>query len=390
MSASPSPPLEGLRILEVTERYPPALGGVERHVHRLAEELTRAGAEVEVVTTDLVRDRPFERASFSDADARFPVRRHRALEVLPGPRGLGVMSPRLLGDLLRTRCDVIHAHAFARFPTWAGRLARALRGSPLVITPHSDAGADTRVTRTWSRFVARSVLRGADRTIALSPTEAERLARLGVPADRIAVIPNGIDLEEFPAERRATSGANPLRVLFVGRLDPAHKGLDTLVEGFARVADDWDLCLRVVGPDWGGRQPMRDRARALGVDARVEIVGEVPRAELLEEYRRADVFVLPSRFDSFPIVLLEAMAAGLPVVATRVGGVPDVVEDGTTARLVPPDDVGALAHALASLAAEPGLRARYGAAGRHRATRFAWPSLRTRYADLFAALARGG
>ncbi|EQD47331.1 Glycosyl transferase, group 1 domain protein, partial [mine drainage metagenome] len=119
---------------------------------------------------------------------------------------------------------------------------------------------------------------------------------------------------------------------------------------------------------------------------RVEILGPLDRPRLLEEYRRADLFVLPSLFEPFGIVLLEAMAAGLPIVASRVGGIPEVVAEGECALLCPPNDPAGLADALARLTADDGLRRRLGAAGRRRALAFSWETVIPEWVRLFESV----
>ncbi|MGD0250595.1 MAG: glycosyltransferase family 4 protein [Thermoplasmata archaeon] len=385
-----SPSLEGLRVLELTPRFSPALGGVERYVEGLARELTRAGATVEVSTSDVVRDRPFSRGEFPESQGSVPVRRHRAVLAASAPHGTGIVFPGMALDALRSRFDVMHAHSFGRFPLWAGQLARGLRGIPLIVTPHSDPGSATTLARRWSRFVARTAVRGADRTVALSRREAAWLSELGVPPERIRVIPPGIDLGEFERLPRVDRDPRGPIVLFVGRLYSEQKGLVPLVRAMARLPAETRPLLRLVGDDWGGREPALALARSLGLADRVVALGAVTREELLQEYAAADLFVLPSLFDSFPVVLLEAMAAGLPVVATCVGGVPEIVQEGRTGLLVPPGDSLALAEAMRVVLDDPGLRSRWGSEGRQRAARFAWSNVVPGYARLFAEVARRG
>jgi D-inositol-3-phosphate glycosyltransferase len=234
-------------------------------------------------------------------------------------------------------------------------------------------------------------LQGADRVIALTPGEASRLARWGVDPERIRVIPNGLDLEEFAGVLARPNGApqgEPV-ILYVGRIYPEQKGLDTLLEAFGIVARGNRSQLRLVGEDWGGLDAVRRLARRAGVEDRVHATGTVSRADLLAEYAGANLLVLPSHFDSFPFVLLEAMASGLPVVATRVGGIPEVAIHGTTAVLVPPGDPPALAEAIGRVLADPALGARLGAAGRQRAESYSWDRVIPQYLSLLAEVIDG-
>jgi glycosyltransferase involved in cell wall biosynthesis len=379
----------GLRLLEVTQRFPPALGGVEAHVGRLAAELSAAGASVTVATTDLLRDRPFLRGRAPPAPEGIPVHRHRAVPFFPAPHGLGIGSPGLFREVLRADVDVVHAHAFGYPPTWAGALARALGGPPLVVTPHMDEGTGTRISRRYAVSVARWTLRRADRVIALTRREAGLLASLGVPPERITVIPNGVDLSEFGA-RPAPPSSPTVRVLYVGRFYPRQKGLDVLIRALAEIPKRTPVSLRIVGEDWGGTEELLRLAASLGVRPRVEFTGAISRSAVLTEYKGADLFVLPSRFEPFGIVLLEAMAAGLPIVATRVGGVPEVVEEGRTAVLVPPGDPTQLALAIGELARDAGRRQVLGALGRERARQFSWPTLVPQFLRLFTEVAEAG
>ncbi|HUZ80315.1 MAG TPA: glycosyltransferase family 4 protein [Thermoplasmata archaeon] len=374
-----------LRIVELTQRFPPAIGGVERHVKDLATNLHRTGASVEVITSDLYRDRPFTRLFTASEPLPFPVRRHRAFRGFPAPHGLGIAAPGMAWDALRLTHAIVHAHAFGFFPTWAGRLAQQLRGLPLVITPHFDGGSGSRL---YARAVARGTLAGADRVVALTQSEAISLATLGVDRERIRVIPNGIGTEDFLPRRGPRPDAGPVTILYVGRIDPEQKGLDDLLRAVALLERPEAVSVRLVGEDWGGATALRSLATGLGIDHVIIWTGAVPQDSLRREYASADLFVLPSHFEPFGIVLLEAMAAGLPVLATRVGGIPEVVADGVTGSLVPSGDPSALAHALDRLASDPLLRTRLGDCGRTRALDFSWPRLIPKFLELFHELVR--
>jgi glycosyltransferase involved in cell wall biosynthesis len=379
-----------LRVLELTQRFPPALGGVEAHVDQLTTELARVGLGVEVATTDLARDRPFTRVP-SSANARaFPVRRHRAFELLRAPHGLGIVSPGLLLDALGSRPDVIHAHAFGYFPTWVGAIRRRLDPIPLVVSPHCDAGKGTTGSGRYGRAVARWTVRVADRVVALTALERELLTSWGIPSSSITVIPNGIHLSEFanprlPAERTDV----PPTILFVGRLYSEQKGLFPLLRAFARLPPDLGAHLRLVGEDWGAKPALTALAGKLGVSDRLWFLGALDRSALLDEYRTATVFTLPSLFEPFGIVLLEAMAAGLPIVASRVGGVPALIQDGKTGVLVPPGDVDALSGALEGLLRDRGLRSRLAKGALEQVQAYDWAVLTPRWVELFEEVLDG-
>lgn len=369
-----------MRLLELSQRYPPAIGGVEATLGELVTQLRSIGIDVQVYSSDLARNYPFTRLAPSPRDQVEGVRRFRAYRTLPLPLGLGIIEPGMLGALGKAEVDLIHAHAFGYFPTYAGALARRGRKVPLIVTPHADPGRHLAFSSLYHRVVARATLRTADRVITQSATEERFLSGLGVDPSRMVRIPTGIVVEDFA---RAEPTAGILRLLYVGRIDPEQKGLPTLVRAVARLPGHLEWRLLVQGDDWGGVEPAQRLARRLGVSNRITMDLAPPRERILAAYRAADIFVLPSRFESFPRVLLEAMASGLPVVATRVGGVPEATIEGQNALLVAPDDADGLAAALRTLAFDPALRERFAKASRRRAEEFSWTRLIPRYQSLF-------
>ncbi|MCI4355599.1 MAG: glycosyltransferase family 4 protein [Thermoplasmata archaeon] len=379
-----------MRVLEVTHRYPPALGGVERQVQGLARGLVVRGHSVEVVTTDLSRDRPFARLPPGPFEDAVPVRRHRVVRTLPAPHGLGLIAPGMARDVYRSSADVVHAHAFGMAPTWMSALVRRVKRTPLVIETHFDAGRGTSGWRTYARAVARLTLAPADRIVAHTKIESELLVSIGVDADRITQIPAGIDVAEFAGLPARTPTQGRLTALFVGRLDPERKGLDSMVRALAKVPEGHRPRLRLVGEDWGGKDPAIRLAGELGVGEWVTATGPLPRDQVVREYGRADLFVLPSLFECTPAVLMEAMAAGLPIVTTRVGGVAEVVLEGQTALLCPPNDPESLAAAVSRLVEDASLRDRFGRAGVDRAQLFGWDQVVPKWIRLFDGLGRAG
>lgn len=372
-----------MHVVQLTQRFPPALGGVESHVYHLAMGLTESGIGTEVFTTDLERDVPFKRLNGEDIRFPFPVRRFHATKYADVPHGLGILAPSMALALLETPLDVIHAHAFGYFPMLAGGLAEMMRAVPLVVTPHSDVGGPSVAKRFLNWAVPPVTLRRAQRVIAVTPGEALLLRRLGVAPGRIRTIPNGVDLREFPSPRAPNSPRDQASILFVGRCYPRQKGLEYLIRSLALMEQPRKICLRIVGEDWGGVPSLRLLSKSLGVEQQVEFSGRLSRAELIRSYLSADVFVLPSLFEPFGIVLLEAMAAGLPIVASRVGGVPDVVEDGRTGILVEPGNAQALCQALEFLISNPPLRQRMGEAGRRRAAKYSWDIVIPRIREVY-------
>jgi glycosyltransferase involved in cell wall biosynthesis len=183
------------------------------------------------------------------------------------------------------------------------------------------------------------------------------------PRGKYLVLSNGVDCEEFvPTER---GPANVPVLLFVGWLI-REKGVFDLIEA-ARILRDRgsNFVLKLVGPFHGHEPAVRAQISAAGLGKVIEALGAISSREgIITLYQRADVFVLPSWAEGLPVAVLEAMASGLPVVASRVGGVPDLVEDGVSGFLIPPRDPSALAVALERLIVDPDSRSRMGRAAR--------------------------
>jgi glycosyltransferase involved in cell wall biosynthesis len=278
------------------------------------------------------------------------------------------------------RPDVIHAHWIVP----AGLVARILRpltGVPYVVTVH---GADAYTLRTRAaRALKRSVVRGALSTVPVSEAIGQELGSLGRVS---AAVPMGVDVTGIRARvgvRRTEHG----RVLFVGRL-VEKKGVDVLLDAVARVPD-----IKVIVAGGG---PLLDQllaqSEALGLSDRAEFLGHCTRDQVLEQLSRAQLVVLPSQVgaggdqDGAPIVLGEAMAAGVPVVASRLGGLAEHIADQDTGRLVTPGSVEELAAALQDLVADHESAERLArAAGAYVERVLDVDAVGDRYLDIFAS-----
>lgn len=282
------------------------------------------------------------------------------------PCGLDA-SPRLARDVVRVvraeRPDLLHTHLV--HADVYGSLASRVTGVPFVSTRHND----DRYLLGPFRYVDRAFARRARRLIAISDAVRDFLARAGHDPRRLTTIRYGLD--ELPSTPSSPSPAEagipdgvPL-ALAVGRLIE-QKDHPTLLRAFARVRErhpDARLAILGSGPL---EAETRELARSLGLAGAVSLPG---RTEIRDWLERADVFVHTSRWEGFGIVLLEAMLAGLPVVATAVSAVPEVVVDGETGALVPAGDAEGVARELGALFDDPELARRLGEAGRERAHR---------------------
>jgi phosphatidyl-myo-inositol alpha-mannosyltransferase len=339
-----------------------APGGVQVHVRQLASRLHDRGHDVLVLTPS--GSTPFEPwVKGVGRPIRVPYNGSVApLCPLPG-------SARKVGRELREfGPDVVHAHEPLAPSTSMFATLRAR--APVVATFHAYAdraalfSAVAPVLRpVWDRLRVR---------VAVSRAAAE-FVEVRFSGELVRIVPNGADVELFAEAAPARDLPEGRRILFVNRLDP-RKGFRDMVEAFRRVVGEIRDALLVVAGDGGER----DAVDALepAVRARVVMLGSVPHADLAPYHVACEVFCGPAvGRESFGIVLVEAMAAGLPVVATDIPGYREVVQDGVEGHLVPPRDPDALATAILGLLKDPEEAKRLGEAGRQRARRYSWDNV---------------
>lgn len=411
-----------MKLVQVVRRMvPDAWGGIETLVSAVVRELDARGHRSVLLATsalsrpgdDQVYGIPLTRYRY--AYLRVPPR--RALRDALDRKGGNPIAPGLLHRLVtEPDVDLFVTHTAGRLAA-AVRLAARIRRVPYVVFVHGGhADVPPAERRALARLYEGSVdpLRPLDRWLGTGRVIRDAAAVVaygrgeyeGLRAERGAartwLLPNGVDVERFAgvgpaaAQRaRAVLGVPPgaKLLLCVARIDP-QKGQETLVDALARLVErERDVHVALVGhptsPDY--LAGLRRGAVALGLGDRLHVVEGLPfDAPLLPAlYRAADVFVLPTRHEPFGIVVLEAWAAGRPVVASRVGGIPSFATDGETALLTPPGDAEALARAIHRVLAEPALARRLARAGHRLArSRYSWARVTDQVLTVFEA-ARG-
>jgi glycosyltransferase involved in cell wall biosynthesis len=334
-----------VKIALITRRYPPLIGGAEKVLSYLAPALADEGAEVTVLTA-----RPV------GAGADVPE-----TETTAAPKGPGrVMVVRLATSRLRFVGTWLYMRNLRRWlATHPVDLAYVSmlkhdayvavgegrrRGFPVVLRPEGAGATGDIAWQSWGRFGRRIAARckQADAFVSISAAVADELKRAGYDPSKVHTLPNGVPVPEPAWQRRADWRAAP-RAAFVGRLAP-EKGLDTLLDAWPAVRAAFPAArLSLLGE--GPERPVLERQAArLGLSDAVELPGATddPTAAL----RAADLFILPSREEGMSVALLEAMALGIPLVATSIPGNRRLVQDFKHGRLVPPDDPPALARAV--------------------------------------------
>jgi len=284
--------------------------------------------------------------------------------------------------------DVIHSSGYEG--AWLPRARRRLATSNHPDLPLWDPPG---WSRPWARlpwlrrrqqaWLERRALGRADGAIFVSAFARDQARERGYATRTSRVIPNGVDTASFSP--LAEEPPLPPVFLFAGRMDH-QKGVDVLLEAFRRLPPGPRLRLAGTGPQ---EDEYRRLAASLGIDGAVRFLGPVPRPKLPSLLCESHVYVLPSRYENLPLGILEAMACARPVVAARVGGVAEMIDDGAEGLLVPPDDPHTLALAMRRLLADAALRKRMGEAGRARVlARFTWDAVAAETEALYGELLR--
>lgn len=363
-----------MRIALVTEFYYPHLGGVTEHVHHLARELRRRGHDVTIITSNMrgqTADPPGVRRI---GTSRVIYANGAFARITTGWR----LSRRIEAVLREVGADLVHVQdglAPVLGPVAAGAAHRI--DVPVVATFHSwfPRSVGCRVFR-------RPLQRRLDRlaaTIAVSEPVVRALSRYFTA--RWEVIANGVDVDVFHPNGRRPTEPDDLapRLLFLGRLDPRN-GLDTTLAAMPRILARYPATELVVAGDGPLRGWYERTARPLG--RAVRFLGRV-NGERPDTYGAADLYLCPTTKASFGITLLEAMACGIPLIASDITGFRELVDGGAEAMLVPHNDPKAWAEATVKLLADPARRVAMGMAGRGKAARYAWPVITDRISAVY-------
>ncbi len=370
-----------MHILIVNSEYPPIGGGAGNASAHIARELVKLGQQVTVLTArygDLAREQDDQGVRV----LRLPTLRRKADRSTATEQMAFMVSAALLGFPIVLRLRPQIALAFFGAPSGAAAwfwsifvslpYVVALRGGDVPgFRPYDFARVHKRLAP-----LLRRVWRRAAGVVANS----QGLRALGhafEPKVPIAVIPNGVDLEQFKVAQRKWQ---PPRLLFVGRV-VYQKGLDILLNALGALkASSWTIDIVGDGPR---REKLQAQAHELGIADRLNFLGWKNGEELVQRYAEANLFVYPSRHEGMPNAVLEAMACSLPVLATHIAGNEELVAHNETGLLVPAEDAKALRAALSSMLADAEGRQRMGAAARKRVeTQYSWQRVSKEYLEL--------
>jgi glycosyltransferase involved in cell wall biosynthesis len=347
-----------VKILHIIQRYPPALGGSETWCREVARYLCSVGDEVKVLTLDILSEEEYWRDPLPpqlttrlgriDWDGGVLVRRyrrslpihfvHHLLFKLVLDRALriyfyGPHSAEMYGRLFRevAAADAVHLHTIPYPHNLVGYMAARLRRKRVVITPHFHPGHSH--YERWSNY---SLLKRCDSVIAVSEYECDYLVSKGLDRRKILVTGNGVHVEDylpkdlscFQAQLVRRYGLSPTTkvIVFVGR-KLEYKGIATLVDAYRSLSADGDIALLMAGPSTSWFQGYYAKLSQREWERIIDL-GTVSEQEKVNLLHLADVLVLPSRFEAFGIVFLEAWACGTPVIGAATGAIPSVIGEG--------------------------------------------------------------
>jgi glycosyltransferase involved in cell wall biosynthesis len=372
-----------MHILVLNSEYPPIGGGASNASAYLATQLVKLGQRVTVLTAAYKR-LPREETIEGVRVLRLPGLRSQADRSTTLEQIIFMIVSTLgLAKVRRLQPDVVLAFFGAPSGVAAWFWSYFLKLPYIVSLRGGDVPGFRPYDFARQHRLLGPLLRRVWRRAGAVVANSEGLRQLGnsfEPNVSIQVIPNGVDLEAFHLGERAWE---PPSLLFVGRI-VYQKGLDLLLTALGQLKDmKWRLDLVGSGPRV---ERLKEQAAALGIAEHVHFRGWQTREQLPETYRQANLFVYPSRHEGMPNAVLEAMASGLPVLATRIAGNEELVS-AEAGILVPPEDVAALQAGLRQLLADAGLRQRMGAAARRRVEeKYGWQGVAESYLDLMSKI----
>ena len=372
-----------MKILQGCVRYPPAPGGAETVVKAYSEGLRDLGHDVEVITTDLYTETPFVKKEMPSEVNGINVTRHKAYTV--SGEAHYVLAPGMVQSFLSKKADIIHTHSYGYFQNHAGWIRERFQSTPWVITPHfhpswSMWGGTKRkkLREFYDTVIGKGTMESADLITCVSKHERDMLvSEIGISEDNIKIIYNGInwnDWQILPDKnifRKQYPDISDKFVLFAGRL-ATNKGLSDLISAMDLV-NQKSVDLVITGADMGLGKQLEKEALEKGV--RMHRLGHIDDETYRSVLAAAEMLVLPSEYEAFGIVLLEAAAAETAVIGTNVGGIPEAMSPGNNGLIVEYNDVDNLSKSIATLLDDAKMCKEMGKAGRLWAKNFSWESI---------------
>ena len=367
-----------MKVLQVTPEFPPPLiGGGGYHVYNLTRELVRRGIDITVFTCNT--QKPFFLQKTKTEAQLGNVKVHR-IPTFYVPKTVYPMTPKLVPMLLKENPDIIHAHGYQFFTSDAAAIVSKIKKKPLILTLHGFPRGFAKLThKTYFHLIGKKTLAAAKKLIAVSNAVANEFKAIGIQEEQISIIPNGIDLEEFkhmPNEKnfkkRMNIKENEKMVLSIGRLEEV-KGFHHLIMALAKIREKTaPIKLVIAGPEFNYSQQLRKLVAETKMEDKVIFCGPVNRREKLEALAATDVAIISSIYEGFSIFLLEAMAAGKPVIATKTGVAQELIKNGKNGFLISPGNVEELSEKIIEILNNNQISSSMGQESRNTVNAFDW------------------
>jgi 1,4-alpha-glucan branching enzyme len=324
-----------LKIALVTHTFfPSSVGGREKYVFYLAKNLAKKGHDVRVFTcSDRLKKLKEKKNGFETIYSKTIK--------IPSPGAKYRICFGMLRDLKKFDPDIIHAHDSRHYTTFLSYIYSKRSRKPMILTEHgfhSMRNVTNLLYFFYNKLVSRKIFRQAEKVIAVSDSLKKELVRLGVPEKKIAVVHNAIDLQDYsPKAKQVLKSEFGKRMVFsAGRLIE-EKGFQHLIRAVPCILKEFpETMFLIAGPDHYYRSHLEKLSKGMGVSEKVLLLGSICEDELRSFMKSADAIVIPSTYEPFGIIALEAMAFEKPIVASDVGGLSEIFSGGGNALLVKP------------------------------------------------------
>lgn len=337
-----------MHIIQVTPRFPPAIGGVEEHVYQISRELVKRGHNVTVITSNEVNGKiyPLQNEFMQGIHVyRFPL-------FMPKFFREFWIIPNIQKGFIHLKGDVIHVHGYRCLSSCSAVYLAHFKHIPTVLTPHGiyppRSFINALIKSVFDLTLGRLLLNFSDRIIALSEHNMRLLLQIGVSASKVTIVPNGVNIEEYRNLQRNKKILDELDsdgpiLLYVGRID-WNKRLERIVKAMPFILKEFPSAkFVIVGPDYAKHSnKLLELAKKLKVERSIVLTGNVSRKKLREFYSVANIFLLLSSYEGFGLSMLEAMSSKIPIIVSPSGGPGDILDHGVHAWLLTkttPDEI---------------------------------------------------
>jgi len=364
----------------VPEFPPPLVGGGGYHVYNLTKELAKKGVDVTVFTLNNGNTIPIKKTKVETHFGRVKVFRVPAFRI---PKTNYLIAPNLITLLLKENPDIIHAHGHQVFTSDAASVASKIKKIPLILTLHGFPRGFNKLThKAYFNLIGKETLKRAQKIISVSRIVAQEFKAIGIPEEKIAIVPNGVDLEEYKQlpvgnffRERLGIKENEKLVLTIGRLEEM-KGFQYLIKALPSILEEvGSTKLLIAGPDFDYGAKLKKLAEETKVKDNVIFYGPINGKEKFEAFSAADIVAVPSLYEGFGMLLLEAMAAGKPLVATYTGAAPELIQNGKNGILANLGDAEDLAGKVVKLLSDNQLMSLISQESRKTVEAFDWEKI---------------